>query len=46
MVLLFGDTGPAAVAVIASGMAAGMKWMRRKKKWEFTLHTKGVRLSI
>ena len=41
-----GDTGPAAVAVVASGMAAGMGWVRRKKKQEFTLHTKGVRLSI
>lgn len=27
-----GDTGPAAVAVVASGMAAGMGWMRRKRK--------------
>jgi len=27
-----GDTGPAAVAVAASGMAAGAGWMRRKRK--------------
>jgi cysteine-rich repeat protein len=27
-----GDTGPAAVAVLASGAAAGYAWMRRKKK--------------
>ncbi|PIR53345.1 hypothetical protein COU76_01595 [Candidatus Peregrinibacteria bacterium CG10_big_fil_rev_8_21_14_0_10_49_10] len=27
-----GDTGPAAVAVAASGMAAGIGWMRRKRK--------------
>ena len=27
-----GDTGPAAVAVVASGMAAGLGWMRRKKR--------------
>ena len=27
-----GDTGPAAVAVAASGMAAGIGWMRRKKE--------------
>jgi len=27
-----GDTGPAAVAVVASGMAAGLGWMRRKRK--------------
>jgi cysteine-rich repeat protein len=27
-----GDTGPAAVAVVASGMAAGFGWMRRKRK--------------
>jgi cysteine-rich repeat protein len=27
-----GDTGPASVAVVASGMAAGIGWMRRKKK--------------
>ncbi|PIR53348.1 hypothetical protein COU76_01610, partial [Candidatus Peregrinibacteria bacterium CG10_big_fil_rev_8_21_14_0_10_49_10] len=27
-----GDTGPAAVAVVASGMAAGIGWMRRKRK--------------
>ena len=26
-----GDTGPAAVAVVASGMAAGLGWMRRRK---------------
>lgn len=27
-----GDTGPAAVAVAASGMAAGVGWIRRKKR--------------
>ena len=27
-----GDTGPAAVAVVASGMAAGIGWIRRKKR--------------
>ena len=27
-----GDTGPAAVAVIGAGAAAGFSWMRRKKK--------------
>jgi cysteine-rich repeat protein len=27
-----GETGPAAVAVVASGMAAGLGWMRRKRK--------------
>jgi cysteine-rich repeat protein len=27
-----GDTGPAAVAVVASGMAAGMGWIRRRKR--------------
>ncbi len=27
-----GDTGPAAAVVVASGMAAGMGWMRRRKK--------------
>jgi cysteine-rich repeat protein len=27
-----GDTGPAAVAVVASGMAAGFGWIRRKKR--------------
>jgi len=27
-----GDTGPAAVAVAASGMAAGIGWMRRRRK--------------
>jgi cysteine-rich repeat protein len=27
-----GDTGPAAVAVVASGMAAGIGWMRKKKR--------------
>ena len=27
-----GDTGPAAVAVVASGAAAGLGWMRRKRK--------------
>ena len=27
-----GDTGPAAVAVAVSGMAAGIGWMRRKQK--------------
>jgi cysteine-rich repeat protein len=27
-----GDTGPAAVAVVVSGMAAGMGWIRRRKR--------------
>ena len=27
-----GDTGPAAAVVVASGVAAGLGWMRRKKK--------------
>ena len=27
-----GDTGPAAAAAVASGVAAGLGWMRRKKK--------------
>ncbi len=27
-----GETGPAAVAVVASGMAAGLGWMRRRRK--------------
>jgi hypothetical protein len=27
-----GDTGPAAVAVIGAGAAAGFSWMRRRKK--------------
>jgi cysteine-rich repeat protein len=26
------ETGPAAVAVVASGMAAGLGWIRRKRK--------------
>jgi cysteine-rich repeat protein len=29
-----GDTGPAAVAVIAAGAASGVAWMRRKRKEE------------
>ena len=27
-----GDTGPAAIAVMASGAAAGVGWMRRRRK--------------
>jgi hypothetical protein len=27
-----GDTGPAAVAVIASGAGAGLAWVRRKRR--------------
>jgi hypothetical protein len=29
-----GDTGPAAVAVIASGAGAGLAWVRRKRRSE------------